>query len=649
MKIMIIEDDPGLAELVKENVEECGFSTVLFYDASMALDWLKENQPDLMILDYNLPDMNGNEFLSNLKNSNRPRPSFIISTGQGDEKIAVEMMKLGARDYLIKNNNFLNILPEVVKRVVKEIQNENRLKIAEEDLRQNLLKNNALIANISDVIGIIGTDGLIKHKSSNIEKWFGWKPGEQIGKDGFSDIHPEDLERIQLIFKELLERDKSSATMEFRYKCKDGTYKPVELTATNLANDEIIGGVLINYHDITERKKAEYEQKSLQEQLAQSQKMESVGQLAGGVAHDFNNMLGVILGHTELLMMKLDPSLSMYEDLEEIMKATTRSAQLTGQLLAFARKQTASPQVIDLNNTIRSIYTMLKRLIGEDIDLLWRPSHEILQVNMDPSQIDQILTNLCINSRDAIISEGRIVLETGTHFIDGNYFINQKISTAGEYVFISISDNGQGMDEETRSRVFEPFFTTKKTGKGTGLGLATVYGIVKQNNGYIEIETEPDRGTSFKLYLPRIREESDAERKIDSPDLTGKGSATILLVEDEAAILKMTTKMLQTLGYTVLSAGTPTEAFNLLRKFSGTIQLLITDVVMPEMNGRDLAGQILVSYPDLKSLYMSGYSDDIIADHGILEKGVNFIQKPFTMKDLGNKVHEIMSGSFDEN
>lgn len=395
--------------------------------------------------------------------------------------------------------------------------------------------------------------------------------------------------------------------------------------------------------DITDRKQAEDEKISIMAQLNQAQKMESVGRLAGGVAHDFNNMLGVILGHTDMILEELDPALPIYADLEEIRYATVRSADLTRQLLAFARKQTVSPKELDLNKIVEGMLNMLHRLIGEDITINWRPGENLGLVNMDPTQIDQLLVNLCVNARDAIANVGKITIETGSAIFDEDYYADHAGFVSGEFVVLAVSDDGCGMDRETQANIFEPFFTTKEQGKGTGLGLATIYGIVKQNNGFINVYSELNQGSTFKIYLPRhigkTRLMYETEAKIQEV----QGHETILLVEDEPSILKMTTMMLERHGYTVLSANTPGEAHRLAQEFAGEIHLLMTDVVMPEMNGRDLAKKLLTLYPNLKRLFMSGYTANVIAHHGVLDEGVHFIQKPFSKKDLVAKVKSVLA------
>ena len=403
--------------------------------------------------------------------------------------------------------------------------------------------------------------------------------------------------------------------------------------------------VVVTFFDITARKRSEAERERLEEQLRQAQKMESVGRLAGGVAHDFNNMLGVILGHVEMAIEQVSPTLPLYADLEEINKAAKRSANLTRQLLAFGRKQTIAPKPLDLNETVECMLTMLKRLIGENIDLVWLPKVNLWPVKVDPSQIDQVLANLCVNARDAISGVGNLTIETENCVLDASYCALHVDVVPGDYVLLTLSDSGCGMDKETQSHLFEPFFTTKDVGKGTGLGLATVYGIVKQNNGTINVYSEPGKGTSFKIYLPRYVGKAGQAQAEDAERQTLRGTETILLAEDELAILKMTAVILERQGYTVLAASTPGEAIRLAREHAGEIHLLMTDVIMPEMNGRYLAKNLQAFCPNIKCLFTSGYTANVIAHHGVLDEGVHFIQKPVSLRDLSAKVREILDGN----
>jgi PAS domain S-box-containing protein len=474
-------------------------------------------------------------------------------------------------------------------------------------------------------------------------KMLGYSAEEMLGQPCWKFIVDE-VAREQILAK-LDGVRPPGVGLERTYQRQDGSTFPV-LFEDRLLLDEDghIKGIRTAIQDITGRKQDEAEREKLQAQLTQAQKIESVGRLAGGVAHDFNNMLGVILGHTEMALTQIDPAAPLYSSLQAVQQAAQRSADLTRQLLAFARKQTVAPKVIDINHAVEGMLAMLTRLIGEDIQLFWQPGRNLQPIKADPSQIDQLLANLCVNARDAIAGVGRITIETDAKTFDQAYCADHPGFLPGEYLLLEVSDDGSGMDQNTLSHIFEPFFTTKEQGKGTGLGLASVFGMVKQNNGFINVYSEPGQGTTFKIYLPVYTAKSDevVEKEPELPD--EHGSETILLVEDEPAILQMTTMMLARLGYTVVAAATPGEAIRLAHEYLGRIDMLMTDVVMPEMNGRELAGNLLSHYPDLKRLFMSGYTANVIAHHGVLDEGVHFIQKPFSMKDLAGKMREALEG-----
>lgn len=395
-------------------------------------------------------------------------------------------------------------------------------------------------------------------------------------------------------------------------------------------------------YDVTEQNTARHERERLETQLRQAQKMEAVGRLAGGVAHDYNNMLNVILGYTELALERIKPTDPLYGDLKEVWNAADRSAEITRQLLAFARKQTVNPRVLSLNDTVDNMLKMLRRLIGEDIDLVWLPGSGLWPVNMDRSQLDQILANLCVNARDAINNVGKVTIETGNISFDETYCAIHHGFYPGDFVMLAVSDDGRGMEKETLERIFEPFFTTKGVSRGTGLGLSTVYGIVKQNGGFINVYSEPDKGTTFKVYLKRhtgeVEEPAD-EKVLENPE--GRGE-TLLLVEDEKSILELGKKMLIGLGYNVITTTSPRKAIRLAREHVGEIHLLLTDVIMPEMNGRELAEHLRPMHPEIKVLFMSGYTSNVIAHHGVLEKGVHFVPKPFSLQELAVKVRETL-------
>ncbi|MCA1793444.1 MAG: PAS domain S-box protein, partial [Desulfobacteraceae bacterium] len=464
--------------------------------------------------------------------------------------------------------------------------------------------------------------------------------------DAINFWHPEDQPILRKAIQQALDNG-IPYDLELRFI----TAKGRNLYARTKCNPVLRNGKVVKlqgfFHDITDRKQAEKERDKLQSQLLQAQKMESVGRLAGGVAHDFNNMLGVILGHLEFAMEKAEQNHDLYDDLNEIKNAANRSVKLTKQLLTFARKDIISPKKIDLNDTVESMLNMLRRLIGEDIDLVWKPSAHLWPIKMDPSQIDQILANLCVNARDAIAGVGKLTIETERKTFDDEYCNEHAGFIPGDFVLLAVSDNGCGMDKETLDNLFEPFFTTKDVGKGTGLGLATVYGIVKQNNGFINVYSEPGQGSTFKIYLPRLVADEDTDKTVPEKKAAVGGTETILLVEDEPTILRMTRMMLERKGYSVLSTAKPGEAIDLAKTHADKIHLLMTDVVMPEMNGRDLAGQITALYPDIGLLFMSGYTSNVIAHQGVLDDGVAFIQKPFSMADMTGKIREVLDKESD--
>jgi PAS domain S-box-containing protein len=452
--------------------------------------------------------------------------------------------------------------------------------------------------------------------------------------------HPDDRTLAWKSINDHLEGRTPAHEIEYRMRTKDGQYKWI-LDQAKIVSWDAQGKPLRmcgTHTDITKRKLAEQEREKLQNQLTQAQKMESIGQLAGGVAHDFNNMLSVILGYTELALAQVDQSSSLYEDLLEIYNAGKRSADITRQLLAFARKQTIAPRVLDLNETVEGMLKMLRRLIGEDITLAWLPGAGLGQINMDPSQLDQILANLFVNARDAIAGVGKVTVETGMIIIDEVYCNDHPGFIPGEFVLLAVSDDGCGMDKEILLKIFEPFFTTKNVGQGTGLGLATVYGIVKQNNGFVNVYSEPGHGTTFNIYLPVYLGVSESIQEKTIPGVNIGGTETILIVEDDAMVLKMGKNMLEKLGYTVLTANAPADALRLAEANASKIDLVITDVVMPGMNGHDLAERLRTLDPESKILFMSGYTADAIAHRGILNEGVCFIHKPFSIKDLAAKV-----------
>jgi PAS domain S-box-containing protein len=452
-------------------------------------------------------------------------------------------------------------------------------------------------------------------------------------------VHPEHLDEVMDAARRHLEGTTDRFVVEFRFCTKSGGW--IWIMGRGVIVERADDGTPLRFvgthSDISDRKRAEEEHDKLQAQLHQSQKMESVGRLAGGVAHDFNNMLAVILSRAELLLMGTAKHHPSYAEIEEIVKVAKRSAALTSQLLAFARRQSIVPEVLDLNDTVARTLSMLRLLIGENVELIWRPGTGVWPVEMDPGQVDQILANLCVNARDAILAHGSVVIETRN--VDG-----KEAEVGGRagllprsYVQLAVIDDGCGMSPDTMGNIFEPFFTTKGTGQGTGLGLSTVYGIVRQNDGFIEVESTQGVGSTFRIFLPRHRGQVGAQKLQTTLALAQGHGETVLLVEDEPSLLVTATAMLEKLSYNVLTAATPDEALEQVN--SGTpVDLLLTDVVMPGMNGRDLAERIRQLRPGIRVLFMSGYAPDAVLEAGALGTGVRYIQKPFTVNAMAKSL-----------
>ncbi len=451
----------------------------------------------------------------------------------------------------------------------------------------------------------------------------------------------ESRERIEAAVRAAIEEGKPY-DLELELTTARGIRKWVRTVGVPVVEDGRVVRVRGSIQDVTDRVRAERERRQLAEQLVQAQKMESVGRLAGGVAHDFNNMLSVIQGHVALALEQAGPGHPLHAHLDEIRKAAQRSAVITKQLLAFARQQAAAPRTLDLNETVAGMLTMLRRLIGEEVEVLFRPGDGLWSVKVDPSQVDQLLANLCVNARDAIEGVGVVTLATGNVLVDEPFCRSRAGALPGEYVRLTVADDGCGMDKEVLDHLFEPFFTTKGPGKGTGLGLATVHGIVSQNGGFIDVRSEPGRGTGFDIYLPRSTEAPVEAPSSEATDVPAGHGEVVLLAEDEPAMLRLGTQMLERLGYRVLAADSPSKAIHMAREHEGPIDVLITDVVMPEMNGRELAARLEPLRPALRCLFISGYTADVIAHRGVLHEGVSFLQKPFTQRELALKVRAVL-------
>ena len=518
-----------------------------------------------------------------------------------------------------------------------------QLKAREEALRQSQEKYRRIVDTSNEGIWMLDEKQRISFVNNRLSERLGYQPEEMIGLELKSLLFEEDFQDHT---KRMQDRQQGVAEQyERRWKHRNGQAIWTIVSATPIFDDRSqFKGSLAMLTDITKRKLAEEEKTKLEYQLNQAQKIESIGQLAGGVAHDFNNMLGVILGHAELAMMKAEPSNPLIHDIEEIRTAAKRSADLTRQLLTFARKQTIAPRVLNLNETIAGMLNMLQRLIGENIHLSWNPATNPWSVKMDPVQIDQILANLCVNARDAISGIGKISIETQNCSLSESDKKFHPDVLPGDYVRLSVSDDGHGIEKDILPNIYEPFFTTKEFGQGTGLGLSTVFGAVKQNQGFIEVASELRQGTTFHIYLPRKQATATPVPEAATKPLRG-GTETVLLVEDDQMLLNLVKVMLEESGYTVLSALDIDTAITLAKEHSDPIHLLLTDMIMPEMNGRDLKDILQVIRPEMKVIFMSGYTADIIAKQGVIEEGVHFLQKPLSFDLLTAKVREVLDAT----
>ncbi len=643
------------------------------------------------------------------------------------------------------------------------VQDITERKQAEEAIRQSEIRFRSLIEKAESVILLIDEKGTSVYVSPAVERILDYSPAELVGTSFFNHVHPEDLPGIRILFKKLIKKPRKSLSTRIRARHKNGSWRWLDVTGTNLLDEPSVQAIVVNYHDVTRIKTAEEklqkskqqyqdlvntidgivwesdpqttvfrfvsqkaedilgypieqwyqpgfwqnhihpddrqkviaycknatkekrnhevdyrmiaadgrivwihdvitvvtrddgailqrgimldisEQKKLEEQLLQSQRLEAVGMLAGGVAHDFNNILTIILGYSSMLSKKLKNNPKIYRQLEQIQKAGQRAASLTNQLLAFSRRQVLQPVNVNLNGIIKDVEKMLRRLIGEDIELSIVLDKSLKNIKVDPGQMDQVIVNLAVNARDAMPDGGKLIIETRNVYLNENAVKNHPDIKPGNYVLMSVSDTGIGMDKATQSKIFDPFFTTKEEGRGTGLGLSTVYGIVKQCGGFIWVYSEVGKGTTFKIYFPQITEELDLHEKSGIDINSLRGSGTILLVEDDPDIRKLAKNVLEEYGYEVIEAENGDQAIQICKKSSPTtIHLLLTDVIMPKMSGNEVRQKLIQLYPEMKVLFMTGYTDDFISKQGILEQGVQLLQKPFTPESLLTKVQKVM-------
>jgi PAS domain S-box-containing protein len=618
IRVLLVEDNPGDARLLSELISEteAGRPKIEHVDRlSAALDRLSQGPYDLVLLDLSLPDEQG---LNTLVRAHAcaPKVPIVVLTGLDDEALAVRAVRAGAQDYLVKGRTDGDLLVRSIRYATERGRAREALERREEHYR-------SLIENSLDLISIVNVDGTIRYASPSHERVLGYRLDELVGQNTLGLVHPDDVARVRTALLNANE----PASLEFRCRHKDGTWRIIESFGRNLSHVPGVSGVVVNSRDITERRR-------LEEQLHHSQRLEAVGRLAGGIAHDFNNLLMVITGHSQMLLDTMQPSNPARADLEQVVKAAERATDLTHQLLAFSRRQAVRPALLDLNAMVRDMDRMLRRVLGEDIELVSVLNPGLKTVRADPGQIEQVVLNIALNARDAMPSGGKLTLNTSDVKVTRESEFEHPGLPSGHYGLLTVADTGSGMDAEVQSRVFEPFFTTKEN--GTGLGLSTSYGIVKQTGGEIGVESKPGEGTTFRIYLP-VAEQAPEEARAPRSGRLLQGSETILLVEDEEGVRHVMEAMLKRRGYCVLSTGSSTQAIALADSHAGGIDLLVTDIVMPVMSGRTVAERLMARRPGLKVLFVSGYGDQ-----AGLPARASFLQKPFSTEELASKIREVL-------
>lgn len=634
--ILVVDDDEGHSLAVMRAFETSGLSATVTIVASLEeyRDQLVESLPDIAILDLNLPDGRSVEVLTSpAEDGAFP---ILLMTSFGNEHVAVEAIKAGALDYIVKSPEAFSQLPRIVEQALREWHLLIDRKRAERDIRESEARFHTISNQFNALLDTL-PDRIILHDPGLKVIWAN---RAATGEQSAGDITSGEPRCYKLWNNQAAPCDPCPVMRSLHsgesavdiFTTNDG--KVWELRSIPVKEDGRIVSIIEIGRDISEQRK-------LEEQLRQSQKMDAVGRLAGGVAHDYNNMLNVMMGYVELALKRVDADDLTHSYLQEVLHAGIRSADLTKQLLSFSRKQIVKPRVLDINQTISSQIGFWSKLIGEEIQIRFVSECDAGTVLLDPTQLDQVLLNLIVNARDAIAGLGIITITTAAAALDSSYCQSRSGILPGDYVRICISDTGCGMDAATRDRIFEPFFTTKELVKGTGLGLATVFGIVTQSNGEIRVESEPAKGTTFIIHIPRLII-GKAENPAGTETGLLRGTETILLVEDDVQSLDITRLLLEECGYRVISSASPAEASSLYELHAGEIALLLSDVIMPQMNGRELYDSIRIITPGIRVLFMSGYTHDVISSRGVIPEGINFIHKPFTISSLARKVRDVL-------
>ncbi len=640
LRILHLEDDRDYSELVKSLLEKEGYQTeIILAENREAFERALEEGGlfDIILADYLLPQYDGIEALKYAR-AKCPETPFLLVSGTIGEQVAIECLKSGATDYVLK------LWPErlgpSVRRAVQESVERARRRQAETELMRREKYFRALTENALDILTIVNKEGFYLYNSASIQRVLDYEPKDLVGQSAFSLAHPDDLARVKRGFEEALNHPDRLVRLEARFRHRDGSWRYLEVVGQNRLADPEVAGVIVNSRDVTDRRR-------LEEQLRQSQKMDAIGQLAGGVAHDFNNILTVIQGHVSLLQTGDSLNPKGARSAQQIGQAADRAAALTRQLLTFSRRQVLQPRRLEMNDVVSNMSKMLGRILGEDISLRLHYCGEPAVVEADSGMLEQVLLNLAVNSRDAMPKGGELAIRITLREVEPGMVAQQPEARPGKFVCLKVKDNGCGIAPENLRRIFEPFFTTKEVGKGTGLGLATVYGIVKQHQGWVEVESVVGQGTTFSVLLPRCEGElvSVPEEEIHRRNIRG-GSETILVVEDEAPVRELVCNLLAGQGYNILQAETGARALELWNQCKDKVDLLLTDLVMPDrVSGRELAEKLWSERPKLKVIFTSGYSADVAGKDFVLQRGLNYLQKPYHPYRLACAVRECLDAT----
>jgi PAS domain S-box-containing protein len=664
--LLVVDDDPKVREMLSFRLKREGHSILAAASGQEALDCVQSSKIDLVLLDNYLPEITGLEVLKIIRETHSvTQLPVIMVTGKSQSEDIVEALNLGANDYVTKPIDFpvalarirtqlsLKRAEEALRTASEELENRVETRTAElvrsnqtlqceiadrkriqEALRSSEDRYRDLIENANDIIYTHDLNGNLLSVNKAGELAMGYQRPELLQMNIAQWVSPSQQESVRKLVRSQVESREQKASYHLEVLSKDGKELTLDVSARLIYRDGIPIAVEAIARDVTDRI-------LLEERLQQSQKMEAVGRLAGGIAHDFNNLLTAITGYSELLLSRADALGPLRRYLEEILKAGRSSESLTRQLLAFSRRQVLQTRVLDLNAVVGNIHKILRRLIGEDIELVTVFGLDLGRINADPGQLQQVMLNLAVNARDAMSQGGKLIIETNNVELNPEEAHHRGIRP-GRCVMLTVRDTGSGMDSETISHIFEPFYTTKEQGKGTGLGLSTVYGIVKQSEGSIWVSSQPGQGTTFRICFPRVEEQLEVVEPTRSTTRTASGTETVLLVEDEELVRNLVRDILKQNGYFVLEAHHGTEALRVALQHSGPIHLLLTDVVMPQMGGRVLAQRLKSFRPAIRVLYISGYVDDATIQEGVSNPGTSFIQKPFTVETLSRKVRELL-------